>query len=100
MAAKLRNSDNISLYAWQCEHELADGIQVTNRIVRNEESQVGITQNGGNSDQTSPSTRNNAHIFPGVLAFLALSVVLVVQIRDGLAERLNACGWSILTGSD
>jgi hypothetical protein len=59
------------------------------RLTRNEESQVAVAQNSGDTDQTRTTTRDNAHVLPCVLALPPLAVVLVVQLRNRLSQRPN-----------
>jgi hypothetical protein len=58
-----------------------------------------LTQHGRNSDKPSTSTRNNANVLPGVFALLALSVVSVVEVGNGVSERLDSGSRAILTTS-
>lgn len=48
------------------------------RVIRNGEGQVRVAQNGSNSNQAGTATGHDAHILPGVLARLALTIMLVV----------------------
>lgn len=48
------------------------------RIIRDREGEIGIAQDRRNPDQPSTATRHDAHIFPGILTLLPLSVVLVI----------------------
>lgn len=68
-------------------------------IIRNRERQVRVSQDGGNSDQPSTTTRNNAHILPRILAFLALSVLLIVEPSYSSTERLDTSSGAVLSGS-
>lgn len=74
----------------QAQHLVISG------VVWNEESNIGISQHCSDSDQASSSAGHYADILPGVLAFFALPVVIVVEFCNGLSEGLNACGGSIL----
>lgn len=72
----------------------------THRVVRDEEANVGIAEHGRDADQAGTATRDDAHVLPGVLAGLALAVVLVVELGNGLAKRLDATSRSILAAVD
>jgi len=65
-------------------------------VVGNGEGQVRVTQDSSNTDQTRSATGHNADILPGILALLALTVVVIVQTSDGGAQRLNTGGRAIL----
>lgn len=56
-------------------------------LTRNEETQIAITQDSSNTDQTRTTTGYNAHILPSILAFTPFSVVLVVQRSNRLSQR-------------
>src|SRR5271156_2879533 len=56
----------------QAQHLVISG------VVWNEESNISISQHCSDSDQASSSAGHYADILPGVLAFLALPVVVVV----------------------
>ena len=47
---------------------------------------IHLSDDSGNSRQPSPPARNDAHILVRVLAGLSLSVGVVVEVCDGLAE--------------
>lgn len=68
-------------------------------IIRNRERQVRVSQDGRNSDQPSTTTRHNAHILPRILAFLALSVLLIVEPSYSSTERLDTSSGAVLSGS-
>jgi hypothetical protein len=53
-------------------------------------SQIRIAQDGSNSDQASSASRHDTHILPRVLTLLTLAVIVVVQIRNCGAQRLDA----------
>lgn len=72
---------------------------VVGRVVGNEETDVGVIQDGSDTDQTGTATRDDGHVFPGVLRLLALTVHLVVHVCDGLAKGLDTGGRAILSGS-
>jgi hypothetical protein len=74
----------------QAQHLVISG------VVWNEESNIGISQHCSDSDQASSSAGHYADVLPGVLAFFALPVVIVVEFCNGLSEGSNACGGSIL----
>jgi hypothetical protein len=67
------------------------------RIIWDEEAKIGIAQHRGDTDKTGAATRDNADVLPGVLAGLALAMVLVVEVGHGMTERLDAGGWAVLT---
>lgn len=69
------------------------------RVVGNGERQVRVTQDGSDTDQSRTTTRHNADIFPGVLALLSLTVVLVVQTGHGSTQRLDTGGRAVLPSS-
>lgn len=73
---------------------------VVSGVVGQEETEVRGTQNGSNTDEAGTTTRNDSNILPGVLGFLALTVHLVVELSDSLAEGLNASGRSVLAVVD
>ena len=50
------------------------------------------TYDSSNSDETSSASRDNADILPGVLTFLAYTVMAVVEIGDSLSQRLDTGG--------
>jgi len=66
-------------------------------VIRNEEAQVGVSQHSSNANQACSSSRNNAHIFPGVLRVLSLSVILIVQVRNGSSKRFDPGSGTIFT---
>ena len=70
---------------------------VVRSIIGNEESEVCISEDGSNSDEASSATRHDADVLPGVFAFLALAVVLVVEICNCRTQRLDASGWTVFT---
>lgn len=69
---------------------------VVGRVVGHEEAEIGITQDRGDSDEASATTGDDAHVLVRVLAFLALAVVLVVEVGYGFTEWLDSGGWAIL----
>ena len=69
------------------------------RVIGNGERQVRVTQDRSNTDQTRTTTRHNADILPGVLALLALTVVVIVQTSNGRAQRLDTGGRTVLPSS-
>lgn len=73
---------------------------VVGRVVRDEEAQVRLVQDGGDSDQAGTAAGDDGNILPCVLAGLALAVVLVVHLGDGLAEGLDAGGRRVLPAGD
>lgn len=52
-------------------------------IVRNEEANICVPKNSGNSDKTGPATWDNADILIGIFAGLAFPVILVVEFGNG-----------------
>jgi len=66
-------------------------------VVGDEEANIGIVQHGSNSNEPSAATRYNRNVFPRVLAGLGLAMHLVVQIGHCLSQRLDPCGWAVLT---
>lgn len=74
------------------------GYLIVGRVVGDEEAKIRIPQDSSDADQSSSSTRHNAHIFPGVLTFLALAIVVVIEIGNCCTERLDTSGRSILAG--
>jgi len=70
---------------------------IVRRVIRNKETKVGRAQHSRNTDQTRATTRNNSHILPGILALLALTMVLVVQMSNRLTEGLDAGSRAVLT---
>lgn len=73
---------------------------VISRVIGQEETQIGIAQDGGNSNQTRTAARHNGHILPRVLAVLALAVHLIVQLGNGLSQGSNTGGWAVLSRGD
>lgn len=66
------------------------------RVIGNGEAQVRVAQNGSNSNETGSSTRHNADILPRILALFTLSVVLIVEFRNGRTQRLDTSGRAVL----
>lgn len=69
---------------------------VVRRIIRDEETQIGVIQDSSNSNQASTPPGNDGYIFPGVLAFFPLAVMGVIQGRDGQSEGFDAGGGTVL----
>lgn len=67
------------------------------RRTRNKETQVAVSENGSDTDQTSTSTWDNAHVLPGVLALPPFSVVFVVECGNSLSQRPNTGGGTVLS---
>ena len=70
---------------------------VVRGVVRNEKGEIGVAEHGGDANQASSSSGNDAHVLPRVLALFSLAVVLIVELCDGGAEGLDAGGGAILT---
>lgn len=70
---------------------------VVGSVVGNEEAQVGLVEDGSDTNQTGTATRNNGNILPSVLAGLALTMMLVVHVGDSLAQRLDTSGRAIFS---
>ena len=66
------------------------------RIIRNRKRQVRIAQDSSNANQPRATTRHNAHILPRILARLALAIVLIVEMGDRRAQRLDTGGRAVL----
>jgi hypothetical protein len=88
--SKKRNG-NSSEVLKQAQHLIVRG------VIRDEESKVSVSEHGSDTDETRAATRDNADVLPGVLACLALAVVLVVKVGNGISERLDTCCRAILT---
>ena len=73
---------------------------IVSSVVRNEEAQIRLVQDGSDPDQTGTAARNDGNVLPGVLASLALAVVLVVHLGNGLAEGLDTGGRRIFSAGD
>lgn len=73
---------------------------VVRSIIRDEKPQIGIPKHGRDSYQPRPSTWHDAHILPRILALLALAMLIIVQIRNGLPQRLDAGRGAILARVD
>lgn len=69
-------------------------------IIWDEETQVGLVENRGDSDQTGTTSRDDSHVLPGVLAGLPLAMMLVVHLSDSLAKGLDASGRGIFSAGD
>lgn len=69
-------------------------------IIRDEEADVGLIQDRCDSDQAGATARDDGNVLPGVLAVLALPVVLVVKMSDSLPQGLDSSGWRILSAGD
>ena len=69
------------------------------RVIGDREGQVRVTQDGRNTDQSRATTGHNTHVLPGVLALLALAIVLIVQTGDGRPQRLDTGGRAIFPRS-
>jgi hypothetical protein len=66
---------------------------VVGRVVRDEESEVGVSEHGGDTDKSCAAAGHDADVFAGVLGRFAFAVVLVVKMGYGFAERFDAgCG--------
>jgi len=63
---------------------------VVGGVVRNEETEVGVTQDRCYSDETSSATWNDTDVLPGVLACFALAMMCVVELGDGCPEWFDA----------
>lgn len=69
-------------------------------IIRDEETQVGIVQHCGDPDQTSPPSRDDGHILPCVLTRFALTMMCIVEIGNGYAQRLDPCRRAIFSATE
>jgi hypothetical protein len=58
-------------------------------VVGDEEADIGVVQDGGDTDQTRTASGNDSHVLPRILAILALSMVLVIEVGDGLSKRFD-----------
>lgn len=89
-------------YSWTSWTHVPEQRQhlVVGGVIWDEETQVGLVENRGDPDQASTTSRDDSHVLPGVLASLALAMMLVVHSGDGLAEGLDACGRGILSAGD
>lgn len=68
-------------------------------VVGDEETQVSLVQDGGDTDQASTATGHDGHVLPRILGRLALSVVGIVHLGDSLTQRLDTSGRGIFSGS-
>lgn len=69
------------------------------RVIRNEEAKIGIPKNSSDSGQPGSATRDNTHVLPSILARFALTMVLIVQIGDGLSQWLDAGSGTVFAAS-
>ncbi|KAL1998542.1 hypothetical protein VTN02DRAFT_6000 [Thermoascus thermophilus] len=82
-----------------CSYVLKQGQHLrVGGVVRDGEAQVRVAQDGGDADQAGAAAGHDADVLPGVLALLALAVVLVVEAGDGGAQRLDAGRGAVLAG--
>ncbi len=65
-------------------------------IVGNEKANVGIVQHRSDANQPGTTTRNNRNVLPCILAGLALAMVLIVEMGNGLSQGLDTGSRSIL----
>lgn len=72
---------------------------VVGRVVGQEETEIGGAENGSDADQASAASGHDGDILPSVFALLALAVHDVVEVGDGLAQRLDASGRAVLATS-
>ena len=55
---------------------------IVRSVVRDEEAQICVAQYRSNTDQPSSASGNNTDILPRVLAVLAFSIVVIVEVCD------------------
>lgn len=68
-------------------------------VVGDEEGEVAVSQDSGDTDQTGTAAGDNADVLPSVLARPVLPVVLIVEVGDSLAQRLDAGSRAILAAT-
>ena len=71
---------------------------VVGGVVGQEEAQVRVAEDGGDADQAGTAAGDNGHVFPRVQAVLALAMHLVVELGNGLSQRLDSGRRAILAG--
>lgn len=100
MAAKFLKRDSI-LYSWSASvatvSMLCGDILIVGSVIGNEEAQVRVVEYSCNSYQTSSTTGYHSNILPGILAFLSQAMLVVVQVGDGLSQRLDARSRPVLS---
>jgi hypothetical protein len=69
---------------------------VVRSVVGDEEAEIAVPENSSNTDQASSSSRHNAHVLPCVLALPPLAMVLIVQLRNRLSQRLDTSSRTVL----
>ena len=67
------------------------------RVIGQEETEVRVTQDGCDSDETSTTTGNNSNVLPGVLAVLALTMHLIVELGNSFSQGLDTGGGTVLS---
>lgn len=72
---------------------------IVRRIIGQEEGNIGVSEDGSNTNETSTASGDDGDILPGVLALLTLAVHGVVEVCNGLAKGLDAsCRGILATG--
>ena len=69
---------------------------IVSSVIGNEEAEVCISEDSGNSDQTCSTTRDDTDVLPSVLACLALTMMVVVEVGNSLSQRFDTRSWTIL----
>ena len=93
-------SESISLYAKSRLTSRSSLLRVwcvRTCVVGNEEADVGVVENGGDTDEAGTPSGNDGDVLPGVLARFALAVHLVVQMGNSVPQGLDARGRAIFT---
>lgn len=78
----------------QGEHFVVGG------VVRNEETEVGIVQDGSNADQARPPSGDDGHILPGIFALFALAVMYIVEVRHRHPQWLDPGRGAVFSAGD
>lgn len=89
-------------YSWASQTHVPEQRQhlIVGGVIRDEETQVGLVENRGDPDQAGTTSRDDSNVLPRVLARLALAMMLVVHLGDGLAEGLDASGRGIFSAGN
>lgn len=68
---------------------------VVGGVIGDEESQVGVTNDGGDANEACATAGDDADIFPRVLGGFSLAVVGIVEVCDCDAEGLDSGCWAV-----
>lgn len=72
---------------------------VVRGVVGNKKPEIGIVENGGDSNQTGPAPGHDGDILPAILTGFALAMMCVVEVGNGHPQRFDSGGGAILSAT-